>query len=232
MGKLLRPEWEDKQRYKALTDDRTLFENDMPGEYKPNEYIHEDNDMYALERLLGRQLTAEDFGPEGNLSSTDMLHKLNALKARKSLAEYLIRTKARQDPLAWTIPADALTMAILSFTEPDKLNEYIDDFKYIDNSGGNIATDIFEQIQRDVPEVLYNEYEADKAKNIRREEALDRAAEEGAFDDYGGHKVYYYNKSNPEQLNNELHYFSEPLYTEEEKTALGSIADAIRDRWQ
>lgn len=232
MGKTLRPEWEDIKRYKTLTDGRTLFENVMPGEYKPNEYIHDDNDMYALERLLGRQLTAEDFGSEGNLSSTDMLHKLNALKARKSLAEYLIRTKARQNPLSWTVPADALTMAILSFTEPDKLNEYIDDFKYIDNSGSNIATDIFEQIQRDVPEVLYNEYEADRAKNIRREEALDRAAKEGAFDDYGGHKVYYYHSDSPEELNHNIHWDAEPLYTDEEKTALGSIADAIRDRWQ
>lgn len=232
MSKILRPGYEDTKRYKEFRDSRTLYENGMPGEYKPNEYIHDDDDMYALEKLLGRQLTAEDFGPEGNLSSTDMLHKLNALKARKSLAEYLIRTKAHHSPLAWTVPADALTMAILSFTEPDKLSEYIDDLKYTDNSGGNIAKDIFEQIQRDVPEALYSDYEADKAKNIRREEALDRAAKEGAFEDYGNHKVYYYNQSNPEQLNNSLHWFPEPLYTDDEKVALGNIAEAIKDRWQ
>lgn len=232
MGKILRPEYADTQRYKELQGNRTLYENNVPGNYKPNDYLHEDEDMYALEQLLGRQLSAEDFGPDGNLSNTDMLHKLNALKARKSLAEYLIRTKAHHRPLAWTVPADALSMAILSFTAPDKLNEYIDDLEYIDNSGSNIANDIFEQIQRDVPEALYTDYEANNAKNIRREEALDKAAEEGAFDDYGGHKVYYYNKNNPEQLNRELHWDPDPLYTEEEKTALGSIADAIKDRWQ
>jgi len=80
------------------------------------------------------------------------------------------------------------------------------------------------------------EEKADKSKKYERAiahiNAMDIAQDNGDGTDKAISDILESDAKSPEELNKKLNDDDAELYTEEEKTALGSIADAIRDRWQ
>lgn len=139
---------------------------------------------------------------------------------------------------------DSFVKKVTFKDDTGKMHSYIATFVKVDG-GYKISDEDMSQInaamhkgatwEDGAPEDL--EKKADDVKDAARHEAiletisdrLDEGEGEGlgkVLDEFQEAEI-----NNPESLQDKLHP-GEELYTDEEKTALGSIADAIRDRWQ
>lgn len=233
MNRFLKPSYEDSARYKGLNFPE-VWDKTISDKYADHEFVSSDEDKYALEHLLGRQLEPADFGSEGALATTDTLRKLAAYKARRALAEYLLRSRSFERPMNDHVyGTDANTLALLSFDPEDKLAGYADKYDV------TRYKEVIQQLVNDVPEVLYSESNANDKKYALRDKALKDAAAAGVTyeDKYGdtvedGVKNGRYINWNANALYDQLHPFSEePLVTGEEKEALSdnSVLSALKD---